>query len=401
MFIKIIQHLLIPIVATTFLASCQNVKHTANNLPTDNLLVADDYFSNTNDMHIHSIESPEQIFYLPEETKIKLHKIMAVEHSIQDKTKTVLKFIISYADKGLIYDNSATRTVSETLLYGKANCISLSVLAYSLAKEVGIEADFQEVNIPEYWTSEMNQTWFNRHVNLRLKQHRKVVDGDNVSISLNNYVVDFDPYSLKKHFKTSPINKQRIVAMFYNNKAAVAIAEKNYAQAYTYYKAAIDMDATFSGTWSNLGILYRAHNLTALAEQVYKHSLALNPSSINTMSNLAYLYQQTGEDVLANELEYKVMMARKNNPYYHLILGTEAFNLQNFNNSIKHFKIALELDPNNHEAYFGLAKSYVSLNQLTLAERYLTQAKIHTSNIQDKMRYQSKLMVLNQIAKAN
>ncbi|WP_141728867.1 tetratricopeptide repeat protein [Rheinheimera salexigens] len=399
--IKKIRYCLLAMTTMALIAGCQTSDISAINSVKNNLLVANEQFQNSANTPLHSIESPEQIFILPEEAKVKLHALMNTHVSVREQTKAVLDFIVSYADDGLIYDNSVTRTASETLQYSKANCLSLSILAYSLAQEVGMEANFQDVHIPEYWTSELNQTWLNGHVNLRLKKHRKIDDGTGISVLINSFIVDFDPYSLKNNFKTTAINQQRIVAMFYNNKAAIAVAENNYAQAYAYYKAAINADATFAVTWSNLGILYRQHHLMDLAEQVYQHSLMLNPDSINTLSNLAYLYQRTGKEELAKALEQKVLKRRVNNPYYYLMLGTEAFAQQNFSKGITFFEKTLELDPDNHEAYFGLAKSYVSLNQLAQAERYLIKAKSHTSTVQDKIQYQRKLSILNQIARVD
>jgi Flp pilus assembly protein TadD len=401
MCIKQICHWLLVILSITVLISCQNTVYQASIIPAKDLLVADEQFANLTNTPLHNIETASEIFMLPNEAKIKLHKLIKSYHSLPERTEAVLDFIVSYADDGLIYDNSATRTASETLQHSKANCLSLSILAYSLAREVGMNATFQDVKIPEYWTSQLNQTWLNGHVNLRLKHHRQLEDGIGVVLLGSDFVVDFDPYSLKKRFSSIPITEQRVVAMFYNNKAAVAYAEQNYAQAYAYYKAAINTDSQFAVTWSNLGVLYRVHHLHDLAEKAYNHSLALAPDSTNTLSNLAYLYKLQGKEDLANQLERQVIKQRENNPYYYLMLGTEAYNQQDFRLAIKHFEKSLALESDNHEAYFGLAKIYFSLNQLAQAERYLSKAQRHTFTKQDKQRYQKKLAVLNKIAKSN
>lgn len=401
MCIKPIRNWLLVIISITVLTSCQTTNHSTSILTADNLLVPDAEFENVADAPLTNIETASEIFMLPEQAKINIHKLIGSYRSMPERTKAVLDFIVSYADDGLIYDNSATRTASETLYYSKANCLSLSILAYSLAREVGMDATFQDVQIPEYWTSQLNQTWLNGHVNLRLKHHRQVADGIGVVLLGSDFVVDFDPYSLKKRFPTRPITEQRIVAMFYNNKAAVAFAKQHYAQAYAYYKAAINADSQFAVTWSNLGVLYRIHNLHNLAEKAYHHSLALAPDSINTLSNLAYLYQLQGKEDLANQLERQVIKQRENNPYYYLMLGTEAYNKHDFRQGIKHFEKSLALDSDNHEAYFGLARSYFSLNQFAQAERYLSKAQRHTFTKQDKQRYQKKLAVLNRMVKSN
>ncbi|MGI5310254.1 tetratricopeptide repeat protein [Rheinheimera sp. WS51] len=405
----IYRHTLFLVLFVPLIVSCQSSGVSQqNNVIASNLLVGADSFKNSDDTPIHSIETPTEIFRLPKEEKDKLNLIVADYESSLDSGKSLKEsiqplydFILSYADTGLLYENTATRTVSETLNYGKANCLSLSILAYSLAEESGLEATFQDVDIPEFWTNELNQTWLNGHVNVRLKKYYQDYNNNAILKTIRYIVVDFDPYSRKKRFKTTDITKQRILAMFYNNKAAIAIAEKNYKQAYLYYTAAIEADSKLAITWSNLGVLYRTHNLFQLAEQAYHYSLSLDPFSTNTMSNLAYLYQHIGKTSQAAELERIVQMKRKNNPYYFLMLGAEAFQQEKFKESIKYYKTALILDNDNHDAYFGLAKNYVLLNELTLAKRFINKAKTHTTSIENKMNYQRKLSILNQLAKAH
>lgn len=374
---------------------CQSTQLQVAASSPSSLLVLNETF----DGELAPIETPEQIFALPDDAKVQLHKLVSNYRTMPERTKAVLNFIISYADDGLVYDNSTTRTATDTLKYSRANCLSLSILAYSLAQEVGMDATFQDVLIPEYWTSEMNQSWLNGHVNLRLKHQRQVDGAIGVVLLGSDVIVDFDPYSLKQQFQTDPISQQRVVAMFYNNKAAVAFSQGNDAQTYAYYQAAIAADPSFAVTWSNLGVLYRSHGMLELAEKTYLHSLSLNKTSINTLSNLAYLYRLTNRNRKAQELERTVYNRRKDNPYYYLMLGTEAFNRRQLLDAVEQFEQALALDKNNHEAYFGLAKTYYLLDKPLQASRYLEKARSVANSRQDKARYQHKLAILNQVAK--
>ena len=345
-------------------------------------------------------ETTEQIFTLPLHTQQQLQQLLNINDGIEQRTKVVLQLIFSYAEDGLLYDNGATKTATETIVSGKANCLSLSILTYSMAKQLGMNPVFQDVNIPEYWTSVLRQTWLNGHVNVRLKQNRHTEGASGFVLLGRDMFVDFDPYSLKKQFPEKTINQQRIVAMFHNNKAAAAYAEGNLANAYNYYKAAATADPNFAVTWSNLGVLYRQQGLNELAEKSYRHSLALDPDSTNTLANLAFLYRQQGQDEKALTLEQRVATKRRNNPYYHLMLGNEAYFRAEYDNAVSHYKKALSLDKANHEAYFGLAKSFYAANDTEQAEYYLHKAKQHSSSEDDQQRYQQKLTTLNQTARA-
>lgn len=374
-------------------SGCQST--TALSLPPASAapLVDDDFFSGTRS----DIESPEQIFTLPPDIKDQLRRLIAGYQSMPEKTKAVLQFILSYADHGVLYDNSDTHTAAETLHYRTANCLSLSILTYSLAREVNLETVFQDVLIPEYFSTQANQTWLNGHVNLRLK-HSRINDNSTIVFG-TDMIVDFDPYTIKRQFPAIPITRNRVVAMFYNNKAAVAYAKDNMAQTYAYYKAAVAADPDFYVTWANLGILYRTHGLMAEAEQAYLHSLELNPDSTNTLANLSYLYQLQGKNAQADSLQALVYSKRKSNPYYHIMLGQEAVRQNHFNPAITHFKKAISLDKLNHEAYFGLAKSYYLLNKPLQAESAMAKARQYAPTTEEKARYQKKLAILNQLVK--
>lgn len=375
------------------LSACQSIQSTAVPVPEELMRVP--LFGNST----VEIETPEQIFALPEKTKRDLNRIITNAPSIEERTKAALRLIFSYAQDGLLYDNTSTRTASETIASGKANCLSLSILAYSMAKELGMNAAFQDVQIPEYWTSALRQTWLNGHINLRLK-HQKVPHKFSGIILLGkDLVVDFDPYSLKQKFPEVSVEPATVVAMFYNNKAAVAFAREQYANAYAYYKAAAQSDPMFSVTWSNLGVLFRVNGMHELAEISYKHSLALEPDVTNTLANLAVLYRQTGNIVEAEALEKRVLAKRNRNPYYFLMLGNEAYRNVDYAEAIKYYENAVSLDAKNHEAYFGLARSYYALDDTESAVRYMKKASRNAPSDDEQQLYEHKLSVLNQLAR--
>lgn len=376
------------------LFGCQTQPKTEQLVYPKELLVDQRYFSG----EIRPVETEQQIFELPAAVKAELHSQLNMKQDIYARTKTIVGYIFSFAHNGLLYDNSATKTVSETLSNGKANCLSLSILAYSLAKEAGLDAVFQDVQIPEYWTSELNTTWLNGHVNLRLRQQRIPEKHSGAILLGSDVVVDFDPAISRQRFVTKTLEQHRVPAMFYNNKAAEMQSKQQFAQAYQYYLAAIAADPHFAVSWSNLGVLYRQHGLDRLAEQVYLYSLKLKPNSLNTMANLAILYQLSGREQLATQLQKRVSQARKSNPFYYIMLGHEALRRNELRAAIAQYEQAVRLDKQNHEAYFSLAKTYYLLHDTVQAQRYLQHAKRTAVHQQDKVLYQKKLNTLLQLA---
>lgn len=384
--------------ATVLLAltSCQHTAVQWHQTEQQNLLVDEARFTG----ELHPVETVEQIFSLPQTHKDQLNQLKSAQQGMTERSTAILEYILAHTGDSLTYNHTTTRTVSETLAARQANCLSLSILTYSIAKEIGIEAVFQDVKIPEYWSSDTNQTWLNGHINVKLLQNRQLHHSSGLVLLGRDIVVDFDRNSIKQHFATTTIKPRRVVAMFYNNKAAENFNQFNIAQTYRYYRSAIAADPDYAVTWSNLAVLYRQLELYSLAEQAYHHSLALDPTSTNALSNLAVLYRHNGNINAAKQLEQRVHEKRKDNPWYYVMLGNEAIKRNELDAAIALFQQALALSNDIHEALFGLAKSHFALNNTSKAAHYLEKAHRAAKLTADKQRYQHKISALNRLASA-
>ncbi|WP_445767592.1 tetratricopeptide repeat protein [Rheinheimera sp.] len=382
--------------ALLVVTSCQHTPVQWSQTEPQNLLIDEAKFQG----ELYPVETVEQIFYLPLAHKDELSQLKSAQQGMTERSTAILEYILAHTGDSLTYNHTTTRTVSETLASRQANCLSLSILTYSIAKEVGIEAVFQDVKIPEYWSSDTNQTWLNGHINVKLLQNRQLNHSSGLVLLGRDIVVDFDRNSITQHFATKTIKPKRVVAMFYNNKAAENFNRFNFAQTYRYYRSAIAADPDYAVTWSNLAVLYRHLALYSLAEQVYHHSLALDPTSINALSNLAVLYRYNGNIHAARQLEQQVHEKRKNNPWYYVMLGNEAIKRNELHAAIALFQQALALNNDTHEALFGLARSHFALNNTSKAAHYLEKAHRAAKLTADKQRYQHKISALNGLASA-
>jgi len=71
--------------------------------------------------------------------------------SAQQKVHTLLKHLFNDENIALTYDSNANITASQ-VYHGKvAHCMSLTILAYTLADKAGMNISFQKVEVPEYW----------------------------------------------------------------------------------------------------------------------------------------------------------------------------------------------------------------------------------------------------------
>lgn len=378
------------------LSACQQLPATQDPLFASTLLLQDSEFKPVET----KVETEEEIFALPPAV-IALARQQVLPNEYADgRSLALLTFIFGNDNVPLEYVNSATLIASETYARKEANCLSLTILAYSLAQHLGFEAHFQDVEVPEYWVTRSGNSMLNGHVNLMIYPG-KIRDAGQYVVLLrgNGYLIDFDMVPERARQQAKRISKQAIVAMFYNNKAADAIAIGDYDVAYHYLKAAVTTAPQLAQNWNNLAVLYRKKELLSLAEQVYLHSLQLEPEHTNTMSNLAMLYAMTGREQEAAVLEEKVEKKRRTNPYYFIMQGNEALEFQAADDAIQHFRRSLKLQPHVPEAYFGLARSYLLKQDLAKASYYLQAAKRYTDSATEQRRYQYKLDMLNAVAR--
>jgi len=265
-------------------------------------------------------------------------------------------------------------------------------LAYALADEAGMNISFQQVDVPEYWVRNGKYNLITGHVNLLVKEgssvYKRTIWGQSTSR------IDFDPFVAKKRFPSRTINKQTLLAMFYNNKGAEALVNNNYLISYQYLKKATQTDNQFSSAWGNLGILYKLAGHYDMAENTYRHALSLNQDNLTSLGNLALLLDTNGRAEEAASIEEYLHKLRIKNPYYHALLGNEAFFKKSYQQALKHYKKAIQLDDDQHEFYFALAKAYYKQNELSLAKKAMSKAVSLTKAKDTQSQYIAKLNFL-------
>jgi len=199
---------------------------------------------------------------------------------------------------------------------------------------------------------------------------------------------------LRNYFPRKAVSRDKVIAMFYNNKGADALVANSYTRAYSYFRAAAKISPALQQTWVNLGVLYRMVDEYEQAELAYKHALALDDENLTAWENLSILYTYQNKDDAALKITQMVEAKRKNNPFYHYILGEQAFEAGKADVAITHYERGLRLDNARHELLFGMAKAFHELGDVSKATRYLKHAVKHSSNEQEKQRYSSKLASL-------
>jgi len=339
------------------------------------------------------IETDTEIFALSTEMKV-MAKSMSLEPDTRKKATKLLQHFFSPEDINLAYESGANVIAAQAFKNQAANCLSLTIMAYAIAQEAKLNVAFQRVDVPEYWVRNGRVNMLTGHVNLTVLDEK--FPDKRLLFQRTGIEIDFDPFVNKMPFEKHKINKNTVLAMFYNNKAATAMVNGDYVTAYAYLKKATEVDPLFSSAWGNLGILYRYNGYQQSAINTYRYAISLNHNNLTTMANLSMLLHGNGSYEEAKRLDSYIMRKRVNNPYYYALLGDEKFYQGAYTEALNHYKKAIKLNENIHEFYFGLAKVYYMLDEVGKAKTYIKKAMAKNNFAQLDKQYLVKLTILNQ-----
>jgi len=283
---------------------------------------------------------------------------------------------------GLEYDET-TRTAPATFAARRGNCLSFSNMFVAMARHVGLDARYQEVDTPPDWSFRDETFVLNRHVDVVVDLG---MDGE--------HVVDFNMEDFRTTYDRRRISDARALAHYYNNMAVERMQAGDNASAFLYFRRATDHDPSFSPAWTNLGILYWRKGHPAHAEAAYLQALQADAGDLVAMSNLAGLYERRGDQERAAAYRRRVADHRQRNPYYRFQLARDAFQAQDYDAAISHLSYAIRRKQNEDQFYSLLGLCYLKKGDEQAARRWLSRAEEVAATDALKRRYASKIELL-------
>jgi Flp pilus assembly protein TadD len=382
---------------TLFLTACQsttNINH--KEVIVDENIYLDELFPNYQSV---KIETQEEIFALDDKMRLMVKETLMTERDVKKRSMRLLKHIFDQNNIALEYNSTANITAIDAYNSQKANCLSLTIMAYALAKEANLDIAFQDVKVPEYWVRNGSYNMLTGHVNLVITKpkspHAHVYLGSKI------LTIDFDPFATKTSFPKVIISQPYVLSMFYSNKGAQALVNNEYNKAYAYFKSATLIEPSFSPAWANLGILYKRVGDFVLAKQSYRQAILVNPENYTAMSNLALLLDNKNDMKELVIIRKTLQNQRENNPYYYALLADEAFYDANYKQALKYYRKAIRLNNRVHEFHFGLTKVYYALNENKKAQSAISRAISYNRINSIDARYIAKLDFLKEKEKSH
>jgi Flp pilus assembly protein TadD len=256
----------------------------------------------------------------------------------------------------LAYSSGHSTGAMQTWKDKQGDCLSLTILTYSVAKALGLNAVMQQVEVPPIFDRRDEADYVSHHVNVLIPTRATILFDDR-PFEPGAIVVDFQPQFGARNRGTS-LSESQIVARFYNNRGSEYMAQKRDDFAYAYYKAAIAFDVNYGPAYSNLAQLYYRRGLANSAEKLLWHAVALDKVSDVPVRNLHTLLMAQGRDQEA--LQVSVMMERlkEQDPYHWLSTGLDALQNDRVRSAISALEKAQALAIGFREIHYHLAIAY-------------------------------------------
>lgn len=269
------------------------------------------------------------------------------------------------------YDPFAEGTAQEVFQRRVANCLSYANLFIALAREAGLEANYQWVEVRPQWSRTSERVQVGLHVNVAVRLR----DG-------KRYMVDIDPLPSRDISESRELTDAQGEALYYNNIAMSALAEGNTETAWLYVVRALQLSPGDAHLWANLGAVYRSSGQHREAERSYMQALELDFTEYSAMTNLAVLYGLEGREEERDYWLERVDTHRRSNPYYHAWLGDEVAAAGDWEAALVHYEQAVALSPADSNLLFSRGVIHYQLNDYDAAardiEEAINQATLHS-----------------------
>lgn len=318
------------------------------------------------ELHGHSV--PE----LPEPNFTRISPAMLEfldQHVVQNRSKeeTAWSLVWAATDQNFRrFDYLPDVTLPPTEAFDRqtGNCLSFSAMFMLMARHLGLNAWYQEVEVPQQWSHTNDTFLVSMHVNVVLESAR----------AGGSWVIDVSGTDNSRSRLQRRITDSAVLAQYYNNLGAEALTGGDLGTAYAWFRKAIDTEPGLHYLWSNLGVVYSRNEQLDDATRAYLTALKLDSSSSMAANNLYLIYQKTGNRVAAAELQKRVDKNRQKNPYYLSYLSAVALEEGRLDESLELAERAVKLQQNEFRFHYQLARALAREGKLQQAEASLHRA---------------------------
>jgi hypothetical protein len=331
-------------------------------------------------------ESPDlsgiDLLYLTPGMDLFLERTIDEDDNPYARLRRLMYAVVGEGQFDLVYDDS-TRTAEETFRDQRGNCLSFTNMFIALARRVGLDAHYQEVDIPPSWSSQGQSLLLSQHVNVLVNLTRD-----------SQRIVDFNMADFDFDYDRRVITDQRGRAHYFSNIGVERMLAGDTPGAFRHYRESLVEDGSFGPAWVNLGILYRREGYPDYAEAAFLLAVKLDESNPVALSNLSSLYEEQGDSERATHYRDLVKRHRMRNPYYRYQLAQADFDSGDYDSAIAHLEEAIRHRRSEDRFYSLMSSSYLMKGDLEEAGKWMKKAENIAVEYADKRRYNRKFEML-------
>jgi Flp pilus assembly protein TadD len=328
----------------------------------------------------------EDPFEAPPELQVYVRQHTLTQQGAAAKVGALLKAFFAPPEEGglgITYDNAYTRTPAEAWRDRKANCLTLTALSVVACKSIGLDARYGESLRVSHW----------RRVGSMVRYERHVVALVSVGTIGQEVVADFLPEIRRGSQLIVPLGPNRVLALFYSNRAVEQLAESRTDDALEFAYKSVQADPGLGVGWNILGVVQRNQRLVAEAEKSFLKAIQVDPKDGAPCGNLESLLREEGRESEAQVYRERGLEVRKSDPFFNAFLAEEAFQDCHWEEAEKRIKQAIRLLPIESDFYLIQARISLAQGQRKDAIKALEKAR-KWAMPEMRVRYDTKLALL-------
>ena len=239
------------------------------------------------------------------------------------------------------YDAYSNLSAREAFAEKRGNCLSYTNLLIALAREVGLDASYQTVDVPPDYDSINGMVVLIKHVNARVDD-----------------LPGRGPATLEFSRKyASGIHDRHVVGdgfaagLYYSNLAFSDDLAGDDRASFVYLRKAIKIAPDNPDFWTNLGVFYARRGYFDHANAGYHRALNLDRDHRPAIRGLANAYRALGQDANARFYERRVAHSRARDAYIYYTLAQRAHKAGMSTESLELVSQAIRLYRRDHRFY--------------------------------------------------
>ncbi len=315
---------------------------------------------------------------------------------LRDPRQALLDALYREDKLRLRYDPGPTRNAAQAFDARAGNCLSLVIMTAAFARHLGVPVSFQSVQVDDTYSRSGGLVLVSHHVNLvlgRRMPHAGFSGGLN-----DDMTIDFLPSDELRGQRTQPLEERTVLAMYFNNRAAEALADGRSTETYAWAREALRQDPAFLPAINTLAVVYLRDQHLDEAEAALQHVLAREPHSTSTLSNLALLLDRRGQTVQAQAVRQRLAQLQPDSPFVWFEQGQRALARGDYAQARDFFLRELRRQPDQPDVLLGAAQAEWGLGDKQRAAGHLQQALDNSRSHRARDLYAGKLAWLREHA---